>query len=268
MRWIRSLLGGIVLVVITGGALFVWRWHERGPGRASVEDAIDRFRTSSTVSAPTSSHPPAGVYVYAGEGREHLSFLGTEQRQGPKEPGTVVVGADGCWTFTIEYNSYHRQSWDRCSVGDRLVERGGTTHQKFDFAAFTMSETSTVSCNPPMTLIDRKTEPGTSWPMRCQGTSDTTGTKVTHVGRNTFVGPETVRVDDRAVPALHVRQETRLAGDQSGDVVVDMWFAVADWLPLREQHDINVQSPAPPPLDNVTYSEAGSWQLTSLEPRT
>jgi hypothetical protein len=119
-----------------------------------------------------------------------------------------------------------------------------------------------------MTLLDRNAEAGTSWPMRCQGTSDTTGTKVTHVGRNSFVGRETVLVGDRAVPAFHVRQESRLEGDQAGDVVVDMWFAVADWLPLREQHHINVESPAPAPLDNVTYTEIGSWQLTALTPRT
>ena len=59
-----------------------------------------------------------------------------------------------------------------------------------------------------------------------------------------------------------------MSGDQTGDVAVDTWFAESDGLPLKETHDIRVVSPAPAPIDHVTYSERGSWRLTSLTPRT
>src|SRR5689334_6426197 len=127
------ILGVVSLLVVIAGGAYAWRWRERGPDRPSVSKAIERFRTSSSLPATDEKHPPVGVYVYRGSGQERLSFLNTKQAQGPKEPGTITTTNDGCWTFSIEYNSFHRQSWTRCNEGDRVVERGGSTDQKFDF---------------------------------------------------------------------------------------------------------------------------------------
>src|SRR5689334_15003187 len=118
MRRSRLFAAAGLLVVIAAGA-YAWRWHARGPDRPSVSKAIERFRTSSSLPAATEKHPRVGVYVYRGTGDEHLSFLNTKQAQGPAEPGTVTTTKDGCWTFSIEYNSFHHQSWTRCSAGDR-----------------------------------------------------------------------------------------------------------------------------------------------------
>jgi hypothetical protein len=76
-----------------------------------VSDAVERFRSSSTVPrAAGALVPRAGVYTFSGSGEEHLSFLSTSEPEGPTLPGTVAHDAAGCWTFEIEYNSYHRQS--------------------------------------------------------------------------------------------------------------------------------------------------------------
>ncbi len=49
-----------------------------------------------------------------------------------------------------------------------------------------------------------------------------------------------------------------------------VWFALADGMPLEEEHSINVVSsaPAPAPINHVSYSESGSFRLTSMMPRT
>ena len=183
-------------------------------------------------------------------------------------PGTVTIEANGCWTFRMDYNSFHQQSWRRCAHGTTLRETGGTALQEFDFVAFKQSEHSTVTCNPPMTLFDLDARPGTTWPVHCTGHSQTTGTDVVQAGTTTLVGRETVTIDNEPIDAVHVRQDLVLSADQRGTVKIDTWFATADALPLRETHDLHVISPAPAPLNEVTYREVGEWTLTSRRPST
>jgi hypothetical protein len=260
----------VFALVAAAGGFVAWRIHGRGPDEPSVNDALGRFRSSSTTAgeAPHALQPHAGVYVYRGTGSERLSFLDTSQSQGPEEPGTLTPGANGCWTFEIEYNSYHHQTWQRCARDGRLVELGGTTNQQFDFVAFKQSEHSEMRCDPPMTLVDTDAAPGTTWPVHCTGHSQTTNSDLTQTGTVTLIGVEDVTVGGTAVPAYHSRLDVVLSGDQTGETHSDMWFATSDGLPLRDQHDIRVVSPAPAPLNEVTYREQGSFDLTSLSART
>lgn len=85
---------------------------------------------------------------------------------------------------------------------------------------------------------------------------------------NQRVGRTTVVVGGTRVPALHYSQSFKLTGDQSGAQHEDFWLAAANGLPLQEERTISVNSPAPSPLNQVTYTEHGSWRLTSLTPRT
>jgi hypothetical protein len=260
----------IVLAVLT--VVGVWlaiRWNARGPDEASVGEAVERFRSSSTQSrAADVLVPRAGVYTFSGSGEERLSFLSTSQPQGPVLPGTVTHGDSGCWTFQIEYNSFHRQTWDWCSRDGMLFEHGGTTHQQFDFVAFAVDETSRFTCDPPFVAVDPETEPGDAVTSRCTGRSGTSDTEVTSDGASRFVGRESVDIGGTPVPALHYEIRRNLTGDQEGDQRVDMWFAVADGMPLRNERELTVDSPAPAPLNSVTYTERGEFQLDSLEPRT
>lgn len=260
---------GLVLVVSVAGIGFGWRWFERGPGRPSVSAAIRRFRTSSTVRTATKAVAPrSGVYLYKGAGSESLSFLATHQEQGPIEPGTVVVRPNGCWEFRIDFNSFHGQTWERCRTNGKLLESGGTTDQRFDFVTFKMSEHSTVTCDPPIVVADADAKPGATSRVRCTGHSQTTKTTFTQAGVSTFVGREAVVVGGASIPSLHTREDMLLSGGQTGAVRVDIWFALTDGLPLKEVHSIRVVSPAPAPLNHVTYTELGGWQLTSMTPRT
>ena len=140
------IMAALAVAAVVVGAL----WLRRGPTRPSVKGAVDRFRASSTsAGSSVALQPRPGVYLYAGTGDEHLSFLSTGQSQDGNLPGTVTTGADGCWTFAIDYNSFHRQTWSRCATDGRLVELGGTTDQRFDFGVFSQSEHTAVLCNPP-----------------------------------------------------------------------------------------------------------------------
>ena len=265
--WRRRLLalGLVVAVVVASAAAWtVHRWQERGPHQASVGAAVDRFRSSSTLpGAHRTLTPAAGVYTYQGAGEEQLSFLSTTQSQGPDLPATVVVDRDGCWTFEIEYSSFHRQSWEWCERDGKLVERGGTTHQKFDFVAFQMDETSRLVCEPPFVALDPDVRAGHRTATHCRGRSETTGTDMSSDGSVRFVGRETVVVAGARLPALHYAADRVLTGDQHGHEHVEMWLSPADGLPLRNERDLTVVSPAPAPLDSVTYTERGHWQLAN-----
>jgi hypothetical protein len=259
----------VVAMLAVALGLFAWRWEQRGPGRASIGGAIGRFRSSTTI-APTAEvlQPPGGVYVYTGSGSESLSFMSTRQTQGPHEPGTVTVLPNGCWQFRIEYNSFHAQAWNRCSTGGKLVERGGMTDQRFDFVAFQQHEHSDVTCDPPVTLADLTAAPGASWPVHCVGHSQTTKATMMQDGTSTFVGFEDVVIAGRPVRAIHNVEVLHVSGEQHGDVHQELWLDASNGLPLKEWHDVRVVSPAPKPINEVTYTEHGSWVVSSLTPHT
>ena len=265
-RWIvlGFVLGLLVTIVVAG---FVW-WNNRGPSRPSISDAIERFRDDGTTGTDAVLQPKPGVYIYEGTGEEKLSFLGTHQSQDGRLPATVTREPDGCWTFSIEYNSFHRQTWRRCQVGDRLVESGNTTDQKFDFGALSQSEHTTVACDPRLTLIDPADRPGRRERVRCTGHSQTTKATMHQRGVLTYVGSTVVTVAGRKIPALHFSEDVTISGGQTGTSREELWIAAADGLPLREERTISVRSPAPAPLNEVTYTEQGSWRLTSITPRT
>ncbi len=268
-RWrSRRWVVGAVLVALVGTLGGAWWLRRQGPSRPSIGRAVDRFRSSRGESGADARRPQPGVYVYAGTGEERLSFLGTHQSQTGDLPGTVALGADGCWTSTIEYNSFHRQTWSRCTVDGRFVEHGNSTDQKFDFGPLSQSEHTEVVCDPPTTLADLANAPGDHDPLRCTGHSQTTKATMIQRGRVTYVGPATVVVGGRRVAAIHAKIDFAITGDQTGSTHEELWIARESGLPLRERRDIRVVSPAPAPLFHVTYTERGSWHLTSMTPRT
>jgi hypothetical protein len=66
-RHVLIALAAAAGVVVTLVVLFGWWWAARGPGRPSIENAVDRFQSTSTSGAMRGPRP--GVYVYAGEWR-------------------------------------------------------------------------------------------------------------------------------------------------------------------------------------------------------
>ncbi len=266
-RWLVAGIALIVVLAAGAGGFAFWMSH-RGPGHASVTKALDHYRASSGASSGDGSRPQPGVYTYAGTGQEHLSFLATHQSEDGNLPGTVALGAGACWTFTVEYNSFHQQGWSFCTVDGKLIERANTTDQRFDFGLLSQSEHTEVVCRPPIVLADPTSTPGHRDPVRCTGHSQTTKADMTQRGHVELVGRTTVVIGGKRVPALHVTQDVTIAGGQHGVQHEDLWIEAQTGLPLREQRSIRVASPAPAPLNHVTYTERGGWLLTSMTPRT
>lgn len=277
---LRRLLLFALVLVLGGCGWIAWQWRARGPEEASVSDALSKFRASNPAAAAVADDTTTtgaqrdpiafvpGVYEYRGSGEEQLSFLGTSQPQGPVLPATVLPAEGGCSTFSIAYNSFHSQGWTWCPTPHGFTERGGTVAQKFDFGAFKMDERSTSVCRPAFVMVDRRDEPGARHRVDCTTESQTTEAGNRSAGTSTFVGREAVAVGDVTVEALHYRIVRTVSGGQQGSDRIDVWFDAARGLPVRQRHDLRVVSPAPPPLDEVTYTERGEWQLTSLTPKT
>jgi len=258
----------VAVVALVAGVWFVRAWRDRGPDEASVDDALQRYRaSSSTVEDPIGvARPEPGVYEYEGHGDERLSFLATSQRQGPSMPATVTLEADGCWTLALEFNSFHTQTWDWCLDAAGVVETGGLVEQSFDFAAFKVDEHSVSRCDPPVRMLTRGAQPGQEWARRCSTVSSTARTTNVSEGVVVFVGLESLMIAGAAQPALHYRVETTISGGQEGEDRLDVWFAPDTSLLLRASRDLRVTSPAPAPLDEVTYTESGEFTIRTIAP--
>jgi hypothetical protein len=259
--------GAIVVVVVLGvGAVALWR--RSGAHEASTGDAERRFHESSSTEppAPKVLRPPAGVYVYRGSGTEHLSLPPKSQSQGPRMPATVTHRGDGCWTFRIDYSTAHWQTWIYCPRNGGLVELGGETFERWDFVVTKYDSTSTFACNPPSVAIRAALRTGDTWQQRCTGTSSGTKGAATTSGPYRFVGREDVDVGGVAVAAYHFSQTRTLSGSQTGTQTTELWFAVKDGLPLRNERNVTVHTDTV--VGSSTYTEHGSFALTSLVPRS
>jgi hypothetical protein len=194
--------------------------------------------------------------------------MATHQKQGPTMPATVTPTGGGCWSFAVEYNSFHQQTWNWCLRDGRVVELGGTTLQAFDFAAFKVDEKSTVVCDPPFVIVDPEDVPGESTTARCRGHSTTTGSDMRENGTVRFVGREVLDIANTSVPTLHYRAEQEISGDQTGRQTSDFWFEAANLMLVRNERNVRVASPAPAPLNSVSYTERGWFELMTLEPQS
>ena len=260
------MLAAVGVVVLVGVAVFVVLWRRSGAHQVSTNEARRRFEQQSSTqpAQPSVMRPPAGVYVYRGSGSEHLSLPPKTQKQGPQMPGTVTQSANGCWTFRIDYSSQHWQTWNYCPRDGGLVEAGGQTFERWDFVFVKYDSTSTFTCSSSVT-IRAHMQPGDSWQQSCRGTS--TGVKGVGLtsGPYTFVGPEVLTIGGKRVPAYHFRQLRTLSGSQTGSQRTDQWFAQSDGLPLRNVREQTVRTHTV--VGSSTYTERGSFELTSLVPQ-
>ena len=85
-------------------------------------------------------------------------------------------------------------------------------------------------------------------------------------GTAVSVGSESIVVGGESLEAVHMRHDATFSGGQTGETHTEFWLSVADWMPLRGERDVRVDSDSP--VGTVTYTETGRWQLTSTEPES
>ncbi|KAA0234867.1 MAG: hypothetical protein EDR02_07630 [Actinobacteria bacterium] len=270
-RW-PYILAAVLVVLAIGAGVFIWQYVTSKPGEAPLTEALEELQASTTTLGDSGNdgpvvklRPAEGLYVYAGEGTERISFPPHSQEDGEQMPASVVHNADGCWTFKIDYNEWHWQDWLFCPDEDRMMETVGHTFQKWDFVAFTIENLSTFECEPPNAMIDPHAEPGDSWTQSCVGTNEQVPGSTTTSGSYELVGTETLTVGDEEVQAYHYRQERQITGAQDGSQQSDWWFSTANGLPLKTIRGLVVDTDSP--LGTITYTEDGTYELTSLAPQ-
>lgn len=240
------------------------------PGPASVSDALDRFhdegRPPMSGGDAGGSRPAEGVYLYAGQGEERLSFPPLHQEDGARMPGTVTYASGGCWVFRLDYNAEHWQDWRYCPTDRGLAEMGGRTHHTWDIGVTTLSNLTEMACRPPALVLPPVggLELGDRARQRCTGENSEISGTLTSAGHSVFRGVETLTIGGVPVDAYRFSRERTLTGAQTGEERLTLWLR-DDGLLLRMERAIEAHSGSP--IGDITYHEDGSLELTGLDPR-
>jgi len=269
-HWIRIALLAVAAVVVLGGVYTVGRYVFRShPGAKSIDSAVDDLRASSSLDAsnPTGfTRPAEGIYEAAGQGSEHISAPPNSQDDGAVMPITVRWLPDGCWNWHIDYNRAHWHEFDYCPKGSELFLVAQRNYQAWDFGAMKVDNLGVYTCDPPAPIVVEDPRPGQTFEHHCTGENSAAPGPSTSAGPSTIVGTETLTIGGTDVAAIHQTRAQKMTGAQVGDVTEDWWFAADTGLPLRAERRYKLDTQSV--IGNITYTEQGSWQLTSLEPRT
>lgn len=265
-RWVLAIMGGVALVGI-GSVVLLFVTRE-DPGAKPIGEAVDEFRSGSDDGEDATAgglRPPAGVYTLTGEGSESISFPPVKQEDGDTMPMTISHGDGDCWTLRIDYNEAHWQDWSLCTVGGDVLENGGRTSQRWDFGATKVGTLAEFVCDPAVPLAPMTGEPGDTLERACIGTNDAVDGTTTSSGTLTVLEPATIEVGGEEIEARGFRMDVDFTGAQTGSEEVELWFAAENALPLRGVRSVTIDSDSP--IGTVTYTEAGTWRLSSTEPQ-
>lgn len=262
MKWWVPLavLGGVGAVI--AGVILVLYATREDPEARPIDEAVEDFRAEE--SAATQAGPAPGVYELEGSGSETVSFPPNQQSDGEIMPMTVSSTEGGCWNLRIDYNEAHWEDWQLCGEGDRVVENGNRTFQRWDFGAMSIENTSTFDCDPPATFADLAARPGDTTGRSCVGTNEQVEGETVASGTDTVVGVESVAVDGVEFEAIRVRSDQEVSGAQTGTITLEFWIRTSDGLPLRGERSKTIESDSP--IGPITYTENGSWRLGSDDP--
>jgi len=268
-RW--RIVAAVAIVVVLGGAGFVavryvFRSH---PGPMSLGSAVKAFRgrESSTTVRNLRYDPPAqGVYALNGQGTERISFPPNSQRDGAVMPASVRYLADGCWQWHVDYNVAHWEEYDFCPRGTQILLVANCNSQSWDFGTLKINNLARIVCPPTTVVLPGDPQSGQALGWSCIGTNTATPGRTIEATHARMVGMDTMQIGGVAIPTIHELQQITVTGAQRGTDTENWWFAASSGLPVRMERHITLSSSSP--LGTITYDEAGSWQMTSLQPRT
>lgn len=272
-------MGGVLLVL--GAVLAVIILGREEPRAVTLDEVRQRLATSTlpadgttpgatpgstpgTTTGDENRLPAAGIYLFEGEGTEDTSLPPLVEHQGPEMPATVTWTDPGCFTFRIDYNTNHWQSWDLCATEEGLVEHGGISFSRRDFTFGVIDSESVFVCDPVAWWLPAGATTGDRAPGSCVGTSNTIGGETTAAGPTTYEGIEEVTVGGETVEAHHLYTERTLTGAQVGLETFHVWLRLEDNLILQADRTVDVATDTP--IGAVDYTETSSWTLSDLEP--
>ena len=290
----RQLVAAGVAATLIGVAAGGFAWLRGGSTPVALDESVRRYRSSTSITSdrpsakqpvrttppaearpvadrqdhskasvrPPSANtvrsgfrplPPKGVYRYATTGYDEVDALGGSRHTYPSET-TITVRHAGCGL--VERWDALEERWDerescRSPRGDRLARV--TSFHEF----FRQGDQRTLRCDG--FTYPAGARPGQTWTMRCDGGT----TKVVSTLR--AIGYEDVVVEGKPLRALHVRVDTKLSGEQSGEGHRDVWGSRSSGLVMREVSYLKSDS-VQPAIGRVTYHEEYELRLSSLSP--
>ena len=258
----------LAALVVFGGpyVLYLRRSH---PGAKSVSSAVQGFRSSTSTTGDGNRNlvgPRPGVYQAKGTGTERISFPPNSQRDGAVMPITVTTLPGNCWRWHLDYNTAHWHEYEFCPKGRDLLLEKQRNYQQWDFGITTVTNLAEYTCSPPAPIVVEGAKPGTTFQHHCTGTNTAVSGASVAQGPATIVGTEVVTIGGKRVPAIHQQRKQKISGAQQGELDENYWFAVDTGLPLKADRDYKLNTDSP--IGTITYTEQGSWQLTSLTPKT
>jgi hypothetical protein len=262
-----AVVGIASLVLAFGAATLVPYLLRNEPAPLTVDEALEKFReSSSSAPAPaSSSRPAAGIYVLDGEGSESISFPPLSQDDGAVMPASVEHLADGCWRWRLNYNTAHWHELDFCRIDGDVAIVAQRNYQSWDLGAGSVENRGEYTCDPPSRVVPAEVRPGEVSQHRCTGTNTAVDGESVASGPTTFVGVEMLAIDGVETPALHTVQHRTMSGSQTGTVEEEWWYALDTGLPVRSKRHTELHTDSP--IGSITYKESGSWDLRSLQPR-
>jgi hypothetical protein len=259
------------VAVVLGGTCFVairYMFREH-PGPKSLSVATKAFKGTASISTggKLTYEPPAeGVYALNGQGTETISFPPSSQRDGAVMPASVTYVANGCWQWHVDYNVAHWEEYDFCPDATQLLLDANRNSQSWDFGAVTVNNLARFTCPPATVVLPEDPKPAQTLEWSCTGTNTAAPGRSSAATTALIEGVVALRIGRSVVPTVHELQRITLKGGQRGSIIEDWWFTAASGLPVRMDRHITIKSSSP--IGTITYREAGSWQITSLQPRT
>ena len=268
-HWLRRALLGLSLVVVAGVAVVVVAYLLRTPpAPQTVDSALDEFRKTSTSSPGADGfiRPAEGVYEARGSGREEISAPPNAQEDGATMPVTVSSLDDGCWGWRIDYNVAHWHEFDFCPDGADLLLTAQRNFQAWNFGVSGVENFGDYTCEPPAPIVAADAEAGDVFNHHCTGTNTAVPGLGVSDGPSEIVGFETLTIGGEKVSAIRQKRRTTLSGAQRGQVDEEWWYEEKTGLPLKSIRRYRLETDSL--IGAIAYSEDGSWELASVEPRT
>jgi len=251
------LVAVVALVAIVGGVIGFRVWLLQEPARVTIEQAVDRYRSTSSDSTSSSSStvdaPVPGVYVYATDGRETVDAMGGDTHVYPLVT-TVTVSPSACG-FRMSWTPVEGRADDTevCRAAGGLVESGAVNAHEF----FHISQAENFTCAPGAWWLPPAGV--TTWTANCQSDGGRFTNRVGHV-----VGGETMTVGAATRVVVHVRFEDTVTGSSTGSAVTDLWLDPDTGLPWRQTSAASTGNDTV--IGHVTFDERIDMTLQSTTP--
>ena len=125
------------------------------------------------------------------------------------------------------------------------------------FAGITTN--TSISCPPTVYFLPTESVTGERWSATCRSDGHPVGLS------GEIVGPATVDVGKRPIPALHIRLMFTFSGPERGTNPNDFWLDPEDGLILRQVETAAITQQSGP-LGSVHYNETLAIALQSTTP--